>query len=170
MKTKDLPYLPEFFDRYINLVPEELDLLDALESFKTVFDDLEDIIIPYENFRYEEGKWTPKDIIQHIIDTERILSYRALAFSRGDINVLPGFDEERYARNTTAANRTVSDLLKEFKIVRSATIQLFKNMTDTMLLGEGICFNQKITSLALGFVIIGHPLHHINTLKERYFV
>tara|TARA_B100000809_G_scaffold263113_1_gene315599 strand:+ start:9342 stop:9677 length:336 start_codon:yes stop_codon:yes gene_type:complete len=108
-------------------------------------------------------------MLQHMIDTERILSYRTLVYSRNDSNGLTGFDENLYANNTNASEQTISDLLEEIQIVRTATICLFKNLSKEALYREGICFNVKMTSLALGFVIVGHLKHHIKVLYEKYF-
>lgn len=169
MKKSDLKFMPAFFDRYINLVPENETLLEGLERTKNIFAEFETVLEEYQDFRYEKGKWSPKDILQHIIDTERIQAYRALVFSRNDAKILPGYEENLYARNTNASDRTIADLLEEYKIVRESSIFLFKNFSEEMVQREGACFGVKMTSLALGFVLIGHPLHHLNILKERYF-
>jgi len=168
MKKSDLKYMPEFFDRYINLIPENETLLEGLERTKSIFLDIKTDLEAHQDFRYAEGKWTPKDMLQHIIDTERIQAYRALVFSRNDSRTLPGYEENLYAKNTNASDRTIADLLEEYKIVRESSVFLFKNFSEEMLQREGNCFKVQMTSLALGFVIIGHPMHHLNILKERY--
>lgn len=168
MKIGDLIFMPEFFDRYINLADSQSSLMEQLESSSTVFELIKKELIEYQDFRYQPEKWTPKDIIQHCIDTERVQVYRALVFARGDKNAMPGFDENSYAINTNASERSVEDLLEEFVDVRKATVSLFKSFSDEMLLKEGMSF-MKISVLALGFVVVGHPLHHINVLNERYF-
>ena len=104
-----------------------------------------------------------------MIDNERIQSYRSLAFSRGDTNVLPGYDEKLYGNNTFANNRTIEDLMGEFHVVRSASIALFQHLSEEQLHKKGICFEVEVTPLALGFQIIGHAIHHLNILEERYF-
>ena len=162
--------MPEFFDRYIHLVSDEEALLESLENATTDLLDIKEQIETYQDFRYQEGKWSPKEILQHVIDTERILSYRALVYARNDANALPGFDENLYANNTNASKRTVADLVEEFQIVRAASICLFKNLSKEAFHREGICFQVKMTPLALGFVIVGHPKHHIKVLHEKYFV
>ena len=160
--------MPEFFDRYINLADSEKPLLEQLENSANIFELIKDDLIEFQDYQYKPQKWTPKDLIQHCIDTERIQAYRALAFARGDENTMPGFNENGYAENANSNNRTVEDLLQEFVEVRKATISLFKSFSDEVLLKEGMSF-MKISVLALGFVIVGHPIHHINVLKERYF-
>lgn len=169
MKKRDLKFMPEFFDRYINLVSDEETILEALENSKNDLLALKDQLEKHKDYSYKTGKWTPKDLIQHIIDTERILAYRALVYARNDTAELPGFDENLYANNSKGSDRSVDDLLQEFTMVRASNISLFRNFSEEALHSEGICFHKKMTTLALGFVIVGHPKHHIKILKERYF-
>ncbi|WP_228852556.1 DinB family protein [Aegicerativicinus sediminis] len=168
MTTKDLPYLPEYFDRYINLVNKEKDLISIFEETKLDFENHRNWLENHSDFRYQPEKWTPRDILQHLIDNERIQSYRALVFSRNDHAVLPGYDENLYADNTSANMRSITDLLEEFTYVRNSTIKLFSSFSKDQLLKEGICFELKITVLALGFQIVGHQIHHLKVLQERY--
>lgn len=170
MKKFDIQKLPPFFDRYILLANDE-DIVTALEKSAGLFENktVNLKLATLGDQVYAEGKWTAKDILQHIIDTERIMSYRALRISRNDKTPLPGFDEEFFAQNTTATNRTLANLLAEFSLVRQSSVALFKNMTPEMLQREGISSNQPITALALGFVLVGHPVHHLNVLEDRYF-
>lgn len=160
--------MPVFFDRYIKLVPPG-DLLDALKQARS-FDSLIDAptLDRLGDLRYAPGKWTVTDILQHLIDTERIMAYRALRIARNDKTPLPGFDEESFAGFTDAANRTVADLLSEFSQQRDSTIRLFSSFTDEMLLRSGTASNVTISTLALGFTLIGHAQHHANVLRERY--
>lgn len=170
MKKTDLPFLPEFFDRYIFLVPEDIHLVDGLQKSKFDLQEIQPNLEKFQDFRYAPEKWTPKDILQHIIDCERIMIYRALAFSRGDKNMLHGFDEMLYAKNANSSARTIQDLLNEFHLLRDSSILFFNNLTEAMLLREGIVYGTKNTALALGFVVIGHVKHHINVLHDRYFM
>lgn len=126
--------------------------------------------IPMDKFdyRYAEGKWTIKDIIQHLIDAERIFAYRALRISRNDKTPLPGFEENDYVKNTNANGRSIQDLLTEFSAVRQSTILLFKSLTDEQLKRIGIASNNEISVRALGFVTIGHQKHHQKVFQERY--
>lgn len=162
--------MPAFFDRYINLIDDDVDLFDGFDSFTPgkIYSEVEKLIELGTNV-YQPGKWTVKDILQHVIDNERIMAYRALRFSRNDKTLLPGYDEEILAANTNADNLTVQQLLEEFNLVRASTIALFKGMSDSMLLRSGVAFKSDISALALGFVILGHPVHHMNVIKERYF-
>ncbi|MBD2754628.1 DinB family protein [Spirosoma validum] len=168
MTKSEIPVMPKFFDRYINLADNIL-LIDALEQGVS-FENL----IPAKtlealgDLRYAPDKWTVKDILQHIIDNERIISYRALRFARNDRTELPGYDEELFGQNTNAISRTIADLYDEYAIVRQSSIALFKSFSDEMLLRSGIASHQTISALALGFVLVGHATHHVNIIRERY--
>lgn len=169
MQRRELPFMPEFFDRYINKVDENAVLCEILEQTQNVFEDIKEDLIIYQNFRYQEGKWTPKELIQHIIDNDRIQAYRSLAFARGEQSILPGYDEDIYASNSNANAKSLEDLLEEFSLVRKANILMYQGFTNEMFLKTGICFEIKVTPLALGFQMIGHTQHHLEILKECYF-
>jgi uncharacterized damage-inducible protein DinB len=126
--------------------------------------------IPMDKFdyRYVEGKWTIKDIIQHVIDTERIFAYRALRISRNDTTPLPGFEENDYVENTKANERGIQDLLAEFSAVRYATLFLFKSFSEEQLKRMGTASETAISVRAIGFIIIGHQKHHQHIFQERY--
>jgi hypothetical protein len=162
--------LPNFFDRYILLSAENQELLEGLEGFapEKLFSDLEKYNSIGDKI-YAPGKWSIKDILQHCIDTERIMSYRALCFARNDDNVLPGFEEGLYANNTNLKDRSIESLIEEFSVLRKSTILLFSYMDKTMLLRKGTANMTRISPLSLGFVIIGHAKHHENIIKERYY-
>lgn len=162
--------LPNFFDRYILLSPDSIQILDALDMFspEKLFSDLEKYKAIGDDI-YAPNKWTLKDIIQHCVDTERIMSYRALCFARNDDTVLPGFDENVYAKNTNLENRSIESLLAEFEILRRSTIHLFENMDKTMFLRKGTANMTRMSPLALGFVMVGHAKHHESIIRERYY-
>ncbi|MEY2595431.1 MAG: hypothetical protein RI965_703 [Bacteroidota bacterium] len=126
--------------------------------------------IPIEkiNYKYAPEKWTIKQMLQHVIDTERIFAYRALAVSREEPAPIAGFDENEYARNATAENRNWNFMLEEWKVVRQSTNLLFNSFTDDQLQNMGIVSNCPVSVNALGFIIFGHTLHHVRILKERY--
>lgn len=170
MKRKELQFLPKFFDRYILLVDEDAALIDELVSTQNDFRTIQDELEQKQDYRYQPGKWTPKDILQHVIDNERIQSFRSLAFARGDQSIIPGYDEQLYANNTEAINRSIDELLEEFDVVRKSTILLYGSFTPEQLLRKGICFEIEVTPLALGFQIVGHARHHLSVLKNRYLV
>jgi hypothetical protein len=157
------------FGNYIKPV-ENVNVIEELEIC------LHDFIkfvqnIPMEKFdyRYAEGKWTIKDIIQHLIDSERIFSYRALRISRNDKTPLPGFEENFYVDNTNANSRNIQDLLSELAAVRQTTIMLFKSFSDDQSIRMGIASNNPISARAFAYAIIGHQKHHQKVFQERYF-
>ena len=119
-------------------------------------------------YSYAEGKWTIKELVQHIIDAERVLSYRALRFSRNDTTNLSGFDEDWYVANSNGNERNFKDMLQEFIHVRNSTILLFKSFKPEMLLINGTASNSDMSVRALGFIIAGHQTHHLKIIKEKY--
>ncbi|HYM92756.1 MAG TPA: DinB family protein [Chitinophagaceae bacterium] len=168
MPRPDLTRVPEFYHNYINQVPEN----DLSEAFKNegpgFIHFIETIPSVKYDYRYAENKWTLKEVLQHIIDGERIFAYRALRFARKDPTPLPGFDENLFAENSKASNRNWDDLLNEFKSVRASTEFLFNSFDKEQLESSGISNNHSNYVLAFGFVIIGHCLHHKKIIKERY--
>ncbi len=128
--------------------------------------------IPAErtNFAYGPDKWTIKQMFQHVIDTERIFAYRALAIARNEPAALLGFDENEYAKNGTAENRNWKEMLTEWRVVRQSTNLLFASFTEQQMKSMGTASGHPISVNALGFIIFGHALHHLHILKERYAV
>lgn len=126
--------------------------------------------IPEEkaNFAYATGKWTIKQLLQHLIDTERIFAYRALRISRKDTTPLPGFDENHYAENAPVEDRSLADLKEEYFLVRKTTDILLASFQEDQLSFVGNASGHPCTLNALCFIIFGHNLHHINILRERY--
>jgi hypothetical protein len=161
--------MPAFFDRYINLT-EDIDIVEALEKYHTV-----ESLLDKKNLEklgkkvYAEGKWTIKEIVQHMIDNERVQAYRALRIARNDKTPLPGYDENLFAANVQVSKRDLDGLLEEFAIVRRSNIMLFENFNDEVQQRTGLCNNVPISVLALGFVLTGHQIHHTNIIRERYF-
>jgi len=129
---------------------------------------LKDLPETKQHYRYAEGKWSIKELIQHIIDSERVLSYRALRFARRDATDLAGFEEDDYVNNSNGGTRDYYDLLEEFSAVRNATILLFKSFTDASLQRIGSANGSIISVRALGFIISGHLQHHLTIIKDRY--
>ncbi len=168
MKKSQIVEMPRFFDTYIKIV-EDIDLVEGLEKTLNMFEREKEQIARVAEKRYAPGKWTPKEIIQHIIDNERVQSYRAMRISRGDKTLLPGYDEELLATNANVSPRTLEELLEEFSTLRRANILMFKNCTEEMLLRSSMCYKVNISALALGFVLIGHQEHHMNVMREKYY-
>jgi uncharacterized damage-inducible protein DinB len=120
------------------------------------------------HYRYAPGKWTILDIMQHILDTERIFCYRALRFARKDATELPGYEENDYAVSAKATRRDINDMVREFSLVRSTTIELFKSFDEEMMEQKGVANGKGITVKSLLFIILGHELHHRKVIQERY--
>lgn len=117
---------------------------------------------------YEPGKWTIKQIVGHLIETERVFAYRALAFSRRDPNPLPPMDQDVYVRYSNYNSRTMHNLANEYLAVRMSTIHLFQNMTKEMLSLKGTASGVEFTVRSIPFIIAGHELHHMEVIKEKY--
>ncbi len=119
-------------------------------------------------YRYEEEKWTIKDILLHLVDAERAFNYRALQFARSKEANLEGFDENEFVSNANANSRSVKSLLREYKTVRNSTIQLYKSFSKETLKRVGIANNTSLSVRAAGFLVCGHEIHHKQIIKERY--
>ena len=167
--TKELTYLPEFFDRYIKLVDPEMALLDCLKKYKSLYrDQLTQLSILGDKV-YAPGKWTAKQIIQHIIDNERIMSTRLMRLARNEGIDLPGYEQDVLALNAKVGHRTIENIIKEFELCRMSTISLVENLTDIELSLEGKCSGIKLQAYHLGFQMPGHQIHHQNVLEEKYY-
>jgi uncharacterized damage-inducible protein DinB len=171
MKITDIQpdeYAP-YQESYIKLVDDAYSLIEELEiSVHNFIHFVREIPMDKYDYRYAEGKWTIKDIIQHLIDSERIFAYRALRFSRGDETALPGFEENMYADNAHGSERSINDLLTEMSALRHANIMMFKSFNTDDLLRKGTASGYTVSVRAFGFLIIGHQNHHIKIFKERY--
>ena len=154
--------------RYIDAASgETLAELIANHS-KSLIDFITSIPEDKADYRYAEGKWTVKQLLQHLIDTERIFSYRALRFSRNDQTALAGFDEDAFAENAPVNHRSLQSLKDEFVAVRNATDLLLLSFTEEQLAMSGTASGNLANVNALCFIIFGHNVHHLNILKERY--
>ena len=155
--------------QYIGLLPDDgLVLRHLAESFRS----LRSLVggLPEERLlaRYAPGKWSVKEVVQHITDDERIYAYRALRFARGDSTELPGFEQEPYAESSEADRRSIASLLAELASVRRATIQLFAGLPRAAFLRQGIANGNPMSVRAAAYHIAGHELHHVRILRERY--
>jgi uncharacterized damage-inducible protein DinB len=160
---------PEYFQKYIDQVPED-DILTGFANQSVVVKSLlESISEEKAHHAYAPGKWTLKDVLQHIIDTERIFAYRTLCFARNEKISLPGFDENEYAANTSANRRTWQSLSHEFTAVRHSTELLFRSFSAEELLRTGLANNKPTSVASMGFIILGHVYHHKKIIEERYF-
>jgi hypothetical protein len=159
---------PAYYEPYLNLVPEG-DMIACLEEQRKGFLDF-CTLIPEDrgNFAYAPEKWTVKEVISHIIDTERIMAFRALAISRGEKQSIPGFDENDYVKHSEVEKRTMEDLLEEFDSLRQSNLCLFRSFSEAQLQKRGSANQKEVSVLALMCIVCGHLMHHVNILRERY--
>jgi uncharacterized damage-inducible protein DinB len=158
----------EYYQRYVNLVPED-ELLQAFSNqAPVVLQFLNDIPADKRDYAYAPGKWTLKQMLQHLTDTERIFAYRALRFARKDITPLPGFEQDDYVQVADVSQRRWEDMIEEYQTVHAASEQLFRSFTAEELDRKGIASNMPLTVLSIGFIIVGHGLHHKRITEERY--
>jgi uncharacterized damage-inducible protein DinB len=165
LQTEYAPY----FENYIKLVPEGADILECFEDNMMDFQDMI-LSVPKKKleFRYAEGKWTIKEIIQHLIDCERIFCFRALCIARGDKNALPGFEENDYAANSFANQRDIDSLLDEYDKVRDCTIAFYNSLDKSVYANTGVSNNNPMSVRAVAYIIAGHELHHMGVIEEKY--
>ena len=160
---------PIFFQTYIDCVPNEHNLLTSFAiQTPLIINYLNTISEEKSLHAYAAGKWTIREMLQHIIDTERIFSYRALCFARGEKASLPGFDENAYAANVSANDRSWKSLVEEFSVVRQSTELLYKSFSEAVLSRTGLANNNVASVASMGFISIGHVYHHRNIIAERY--
>ena len=157
----------EFYAGYIASLPSG-NILEILEGQKDQLRYLANIAADRETFRYAPGKWSLREVVGHLIDAERVFSYRALRFSRGDDTPLPGFDENFYVANADFDSRTLQSLIEELTLLRSANVLLFRSLTPEDLARIGVANTHPVTVRALAFILAGHLQHHFNVLRERY--
>lgn len=158
----------EYYLKYISLV-EGTDILTELETSKDTFVEfLKSIPEDKWDYAYRWGKWTIKEVILHLIDTERVFAYRALRVGRKDSTSLPGFEQDDYVPASQAAHRTPASLIEEYAAVREASIQLFKNLPTAAFDEIGTASENPISPLASAFIIVGHQQHHWNLFVEKY--
>jgi DinB superfamily len=160
-------YAP-YYDRYISLVPAN-DVLAALE------DQRRQMLLLLcgrteadGDLHYAPDKWSLKEVLGHMNDTERIMSYRALRISRGDATPIEGYEQDDYVRNGPFAHRPLADLIEDYIAVRRATISLFRNLDEAAWSRRGVANKNEVTVRALAYIIAGHELHHRGIIEEKY--
>ena len=160
-------YAPSF-EAYVSRVAEG-DVLSVLADQLTQFPKRFATLTESEGgFRYAPGKWTIKEVLGHVNDSERIFAYRALRIARADQAPLAGFEQEDYVRAAPFASCRVADIVDEFRHVRRATLALFRPLDEAAWLRRGVADNSEVTVRALAFIIAGHLRHHAALLEERY--
>ncbi len=169
MKRPEPTEYSEFYANYVSKIPGA-DVLSVLESQRLQMLQLFAGRSERDgSFRYAPGKWTVKEVLGHITDTERIFTYRALRIARGDQTPLPGFEQDDYVRGGNFSGRTLVELAEEFGLVRLATVAFFKSLQKEAWQRRGVANEKEVTVRALAFIVAGHELHHRLILEERYF-
>jgi uncharacterized damage-inducible protein DinB len=157
---------PVWAETYIKLVED--DILEILERQASEFPDFINSLIEKADYAYAPGKWTIKQLIGHMIDTERILVYRLTCFARGEKTPLPGFEEDDYVNNAHFQDRSLLSFSEEFALLRKSGLYLFKSLKEEELNQTGNASNRDISVRALLFVLAGHVIHHTQIIKDRY--
>jgi len=166
-RPDETEYLP-YYGKYISLVPDE-EILSQMgtQSEATLFL-LQGIPEAQSRFRYAPGKWSIRELVGHVIDTERIFAYRALRFSRNDRTPLNGYEQDDYILNASFDDYPLTELTAEFDSVRRSTIFLFKHLTEEAWTRRGIANESQASVRALAYIIAGHELHHMQILRDKY--
>lgn len=159
-----------YYHGYVSGVPDG-DLLEVLQQqggetvtlLRTVGEEK-------STFRYAPDKWTIREVVGHVVDAERVFTYRALTFARGDPGPLPSFDEQRWVAESNATHRQLEDLIDDYIAVRASTLALFRGFTPADFARGGTASNHPVTVRALAWITAGHERHHVNLLRERYGV
>ena len=159
---------PASYEAYIKAVGNQ----DIMRKLKNQLNEIDDFLaeIPEEkyDYAYAEGKWTVKQVIGHLIDTERVMAYRAMRIARNDETPLPGFDQDAYTNNLDVAKRSYMDLVDELLLMRQANLYFYKSLTESDYKKKGTVSDHVLSVGALLYVIGGHVEHHFKVLKEKY--
>ncbi len=158
----------QYYEQYISEIKGS-NILKVLESqLSETIVLLKSVTEEKGNYKYAEGKWTIKEVIGHFTDTERIFAYRALCFARGETKVLPGFEQDDYVNSGKFNEKPLSDLINEFRLLRESNLVLFKSFNADSLAKAGRVEDNRVTVLAILFIIAGHTRHHLKIIEEKY--
>lgn len=159
-----------YYERYVSLVGDG-DVLDALKNqIGETVDLLNKISVEKADFRYAPGKWSVKELVGHMIDTERIFAYRALRIARGDRTPIEGYEQDDYVENGEFVRYDLRDLAAEFEFVRRSNVSMFRHLPEAAWLRRGAANNKEISVRALAYIVAGHEAYHVNILRERYAI
>ncbi|TXK50735.1 DinB family protein [Pontibacter qinzhouensis] len=159
---------PDAVKAYVEAAKAEDILAGLAASQQFIINSMLELKEAQLNLRYQPGKWSIKEVLVHVADTERIFAYRALRFARHDKTPLPGFDQDIYVEPSKAAARTITSILNEYAAVRQSTIELFKSFDEEALNQTGLASNNEISVRAIGYAILGHEIHHLRIIREKY--
>ena len=167
MRPKENEYAP-YYHTYIGKVPDG----EILTNLRHIHHETQELLYNFPedkgDYRYAEGKWTIKEVLMHLIDTEQVMAYRALRVARQDKTPLPGFDQDLFARNIDVSNRTVKSLAEEFAITRDLTHVMFRHFPDAAFEHIGTASDKPVSVRALAYIIMGHEIHHRKVLIDKY--
>jgi hypothetical protein len=172
--TLDLVHRPEpsehapYYTRYVELVPEGDILATLATQMEQTLSRLGGVSTERSQYRYAPGKWSLRQVVGHVADTERVFAYRALAFARGDRAELPGFDEKEYGETSPAAGRPLPAVLADLSAVRTATLSLLRALEPGAWSRTGVANGNPVSVRALAWIMAGHERHHLKVLEERY--
>jgi uncharacterized damage-inducible protein DinB len=167
MRPDQSDYAP-YYANYIKLVEGE-DILKILNDQSKITQDILNSFSEHKgNYRYADGKWTVKEVVGHLLDTERVFAYRALCIARGEKKSLPGFEQDDYVNEGNFNRRELFELNYEFRLLRESNLLLFRSFAPEMLWKRGFASEASMTVLAILFIIAGHEKHHIKVLREKY--
>jgi len=157
-----------YYDKYIGLIGDD-DIIEVLEEQGNKSEKfLKTFTEEQGDYSYTHGKWTAKEVLGHVIDTERIMAYRALAFARNERQSLPGFEQDDYVAESNFNKRSLAGMINELRTLRESNINLFKSFDEEILNRRGTASGSEVTVLALIYIIAGHEKHHMKILKKRY--
>ena len=160
--------VPEFYQGYVKKVVDDQLVAALNESCRSLLSLCENLDETQALYRYADGKWSIKDLIQHLIDAERVFAYRAMRFARNDQTELSGFDQDDYVRAVFADKFSLTDLLLQFKNIRQSSLDLFSSFSETELTRKGKSNGVEMSVEMIGYIISGHTLHHLRVIQERY--
>lgn len=166
-KEEYSPYFQPYVDQAMNAEGESLLEKLAIEHRRTQ-ELLNGLTEEQGDYRYAEGKWSIKELIQHLIDSERVFAYRAMRFARNDKTDLPGFDHDNYVPESQCDRLTLTGVLQEFQVVRAGSIALFASFSDEIMARTGTANGNPMSVNAAAFLILGHEMHHRMIIQERY--
>jgi uncharacterized damage-inducible protein DinB len=157
-----------YYGRYISLVPDG----DIVQTLESQWPETKALLCTTQDergeYRYADGKWSIKEVLGHLIDSERIFAYRALRIARGDATPLPGFEQDDYVKTANSDARSLASLIDEFSAVRRANVLMLQNFDPEAWTRMGTASNNPVSVRALAWIIAGHELHHRSVLKEKY--
>jgi len=169
MRPLEKDYAPSYKVYIDNIKGDDINGI-LREQLNSISDFFKTVTEEKGNYSYAEGKWSVKEVLGHVIDTERVFAYRALCFARKEKQSLPGMEQDDYVRAGSFNKRGLKDLVNEFTLVRKANLALFNSFSEDELNSRGIASNNEVTVRALIFIIAGHAMHHIAVLREKYGV